>query len=117
MFRVPFLYSLLQQGAEKSDMEIRDVKTTCVKRDLCAALGNQQFYACKIYVRATRQAISDCFIHFGTYKLISSPPDHLRFCNSDSEVIIGPRESFPVAYTENKFRIPLPEIMSNPQNC
>jgi len=51
-------------------MEIRDVKTTCAKGDLCTALGNQHFYVRKIYVRETIQAISDCFIRSGTYKLV-----------------------------------------------
>jgi len=78
-------------------MEIRDVKTTCAKGDLCTALGNQHFYVSKIYVRETNQAISDSLIHFGTHKLVCFPPDHWRFCGTDSEVIIWRREIFPMA--------------------
>lgn len=98
-------------------MEIRDVKTTCAKGDLCTALGNQHFYVRKIYVRETNQAISDSFIHFGTHKLVRSPPDHLRFSCTDSEVIIWHRESFSMAYTENEVRIPVHELVFDLQNC
>jgi hypothetical protein len=60
-------------------MEIRDVKTTCAKGDLCTPLGIQHFYERKIYVRETSQAISERFINFEAHKLVCSPTDHLRF--------------------------------------
>jgi len=83
-------------------MEIRDVKTTCAKGDLCTPLGNQHFYVGEIYVRETIQAIIDCFIHSGTHKLVCCSPNQLRFWGCDSEVTIRGREIFPMAYTENE---------------
>jgi hypothetical protein len=88
LFRLSFLYSLLQQGVEKSDMEIRDVKTTCVKRDLCTALGNQHFCVCKIYVREHTRRLATVLCTWEHTGHSASSPDHWRFWGSDSR---GPR--------------------------
>jgi hypothetical protein len=77
LFRLPFLHSLPQQGAEKSDMEMLDVTTIRAMGNLCAALGNQHFYVGPIYGHRAHRRMNNCFIHCGVHKLFCFSPDHV----------------------------------------